>query len=274
MLYDHPKTVRKEKVLVVGGGIGGMQAALTAAERGHEVILCEKSGKLGGAIRCEKDVPFKRNMELYLERQEKAIRRSGIDLRMNTEVTPELAKQLNVDAIIAVTGAKPVKPRIPGIERKIVESAETAYLHPDAVGEKVCILGAGLVGLELAIYLAMQGKQVQVLELMPQINDGGNFLHAIGLRAELKKQGVKIAFETKAEEIRDDGVLARNKDGEAFFPADKVIYAVGQRAESDAAMSLRYCAPEFYQIGDCLSPRNITCAVSEAFHAARNIGRI
>ena len=274
MLYDHPKVVRREKVLVVGGGIGGMQAALTAAERGHEVILCEKSGKLGGAIRCEKNVPFKRNMELYLERQEKAIRNSGIDLRMNTEVTPELAKQLKADVIIAATGAKPVKPKIPGIDGKIVESAENAYLHPETLGEKVCILGAGLVGLELAIYLAMQGKQVQVLELMPQLNDGGNFLHAIGLRAELKKRGVKVAYETKAAEIRDGGVLAQSKDGEVFFPADKVIYAVGQKAESEAAMSLCFCAPEFYQIGDCLSPRNITCAVSEAFHTARNIGRI
>jgi NADPH-dependent 2,4-dienoyl-CoA reductase/sulfur reductase-like enzyme len=271
--YAVPPRKRK-KVLVAGGGIGGMQAALTAAERGHEVILCEKSGKLGGAIRCEKNVPFKRNMELYLERQEKAIRNSGIDLRMNTEVTPELAKQLKADVIIAATGAKPVKPKIPGIDGKIVESAENAYLHPEILGEKVCILGAGLVGLELAIYLAMQGKQVQVLELMPQLNDGGNFLHAIGLRAELKKQGVKVAYETKAAEIRDGGVLAQSKDGEVFFPANKVIYAVGQRAESEAAMSLRFCAPEFYQIGDCLSPRNITCAVSEAFHTARNIGRI
>ncbi len=274
MLYDHPKVVRKQKVLVVGGGIGGMQAALTAAQRGHEVILCEKSGQLGGAIRCEKNVPFKRNMELYLERQEKAIRRSGIDLRMNTEVTPELAEKIGADVIIAATGAKPVKPGIPGIDGRNVESAEYAYLHPETVGDRVCILGAGLVGLELAIYLSMQGKQVQVLELMPQLNDGGNFLHAIGLRAELKKQEVRIAFETKAVEIRGDGVMAEGKDGEVFFPADKVIYAVGQRAESDAAMRLRFCAPEFYQIGDCLSPRNITCAVSEAFHTARNIGRI
>ena len=273
MLYDHPKVVHKKKVLVAGGGIGGMQAVLTAAERGHEVILCEKSEQLGGAIRCEKNVSFKRNMELYLERQERAIRRSGIDLRMKTEVTPEYAQKVGADVIIAATGAKPVKPGIPGIDNANVTGAEDAYLHPEKLGQSVCILGAGLVGLELAIYLAMLGKQVQVLELAPQLNDGGNFLHAIGLRAELKKQNIQVAYETKAEMIRDDGVLASHADGERFFPADTVIYAVGQRAVAESAMALRFCAPEFYQIGDCLSPRNITSAVSEAFHAARNIGR-
>ena len=273
MLYDHPHTVRPRKVLVVGGGIGGMQAALTSAERGHQVILCEKGDQLGGTIRCERNVPFKRNLEVYLERQEKAIRESSIDLRLNSAVTPELAKEIGADVIIAATGAKAVKPRIAGIDGTIVMDAESAYIHPEKVGERVCILGAGLVGLELAIYLSMEGKKVQVLELAPQLNDGGNFLHAIGLRAELNKQGIEVFYNTEATKIKDDGVLARQEEGEKFFPADTVIYAVGQRAESDAALALRFCAPEFYQIGDCLNPRNITSATSEAFHIARNIGR-
>ena len=263
----------KKKVLVVGGGIGGMQAALTCAERGHEVILCEKTGTLGGTIRCEKDVPFKQRLDLYLKRQAAAVQRADIDLRLNTAVTPEYAEAVGADVIIAATGARPVKPPIPGIDGANVLGAEYAYTHTDEVGQSVCILGAGLVGLELGIYLAILGKHVQVVEMAPEINDGGNFLHAIALRTELKKRQVKVDLNTRAMLIRADGVLCRQESGEKFFPADTVIYAVGQRPESDAALALRYCAPEFYQLGDCISPKNITNATGAAFQIACDIGR-
>ena len=154
-----------------------------------------------------------------------------------------------------------------------VLGAEYAYTHTDEVGQNVCILGAGLVGLELAIYLAMLGRRVQVVEMAPEINVGGNFLHAIGLRTELKKRQVQVDLNTKAMEIRPDGVLCQQAGGEKFFPADTVIYAVGQRSESEAALALRNCAPEFYQLGDCLSPKNITNATGAAFQIARDIGR-
>ena len=263
----------KKKVLVVGGGIGGMQAALTCAERGHEVILCEKTGTLGGTIRCEKDVPFKQRLDLYLKRQAAAVQRADIDLRLNTAVTPEYAEAVGADVIIAATGARPVKPPIPGIDGANVLGAEYAYTHTDEVGQSVCILGAGLVGLELGIYLAILGKHVQVVEMAPEINDGGNFLHAIALRTELKKRQVKVDLNTRAMLIRADGVLCQQESGEKFFPADTVIYAVGQRPESDAALALRYCAPEFYQLGDCISPKNITNATGAAFQIACDIGR-
>ena len=273
MRYAIPAPRVKKKVLVVGGGIGGMQAALTCAERGHDVILCEKTGELGGTILCERGVPFKHRLDLYLKRQSAAVQRAGIDLRLNTEVTPDYAERVGADVIIAATGARPVKPPIPGIDGENVLGAEYAYTHTDEVGQNVCILGAGLVGLELAIYLAMLGRSVQVVEMAPEINDGGNFLHAIGLRVELKKRQVLVDLNTKAMEIRPDGVLCQKPEGETFFPADTVIYAVGQRSESEAALALRNCAQEFYQLGDCLSPKNITNATGAAFQIARDIGR-
>ena len=147
------------------------------------------------------------------------------------------------------------------------------YTHTSEVGKDVCILGAGLVGLELGIHLAMQGRRVQVVEMAPAINDGGNFLHGIGLRTELKKRGVKVDLDTRAVEIRPDGVLCGQADGEVFFPADTVIYAVGQRPESEATLALRLCAPELYQIGDCLAPRNISSATGAAYQIACDIGR-
>ena len=273
MQHAIPSPAVKKKVLVVGGGIGGMQAALTCAERGHSVILCEKRGELGGAILCERDVPFKQRLDLYLKRQAAAVQRADIDLRLNTEVTPEYAQSLGVDVIIASTGARPVKPPIPGIDGDNVLGAEYAYTHTAETGQNVCILGAGLVGLELGISLAMLGKHIQVVEMAPEINDGGNFLHAIALRTELKRRNVKVDLNTRAVKILPDGVLCSQSGEEKFFPADTVIYAVGQRPESEAALSLRFCAPEFYLIGDCVAPRNITSATGSAFQTARDIGR-
>lgn len=271
--YDIP-TAKKKKVLVVGGGIGGMQAALTSFSRGHEVILCEKTGRLGGVLRCEEDVYFKQTLDYYLNQQEKEILESAIEVRLNTEVTAEYAEQTGADVIIASIGAKPVKPNIAGIDSDHVMSAQDAYTNLDKVGKKVVILGAGLVGIELGLHLIHNGKTATVMELTDKINDGGNFLHIMGLKVEIKKQGLEILFNTKATEITENGVTAESNGESLFINADSVIYAVGQAPLREEAIALNCCAPEFYQIGDCVSPRNITSANTEAFMIARNIGRI
>ncbi|MCQ2406474.1 MAG: FAD-dependent oxidoreductase, partial [Oscillospiraceae bacterium] len=116
-VYDLAEVKKSEprKVLVVGGGIAGMQAALTAKDRGHQVILCEKSGQLGGVLRCEGQVPFKKHTEDYLDYQERHVMEAGIDVRLNTEVTPEMAKEIGADVIIAANGAREFVPPITGI---------------------------------------------------------------------------------------------------------------------------------------------------------------
>ncbi len=265
---------KKRRVLVAGGGISGMQAALTCCLRGHDVILCEKTGALGGAIRCEKDVPFKKGLERYISRQERAVRAAGVDVRLNTEVTPELAGIIGADVIIAAMGAQPVEPEIRGIGENNVLSANEAYEHPEKTGGAVTILGAGLVGLELAVYLAMLGKKVRVLEMAGDISDGGNFLHAIGLRLELKKQNVELRFFARAVEITKCGVRCDIDGGEEFYGADTVIYAVGQTPRRESALALRFLAPEFYMLGDCVTPGNIQSATTSAFNTARSIGRL
>jgi pyruvate/2-oxoglutarate dehydrogenase complex dihydrolipoamide dehydrogenase (E3) component len=265
--------VKEQKsVLIAGGGIGGMQAALTAAERGHKVILCEKTGRLGGTLRCEEKVPFKKKLDDYIEHQIKEIEKAGIDVRLNTEVTAALADSLAPDVIIAALGARPVKPRIDGIDSTNVLAAEDAYVHPEKVGQKVAILGGGLVGIELGIYLAQIGKKVDIIEMMPALNDGGNFLHMIGLEAEIRKNNIGINLSTKAALINEKGVIGEGKDGIKLFEADTVIYAVGQRPLSDEAYALRACAPEFHVIGDCQVPKNIMSATSAAFTISRDIG--
>lgn len=271
--YEYRLPKSRKKVLIAGGGIGGMQAALTCAERGHQVILCEKSGTLGGAIRCEKNVRFKKKLEMYLDSQARAIARANIDLRLNTEVSPELAASLGADVIIAAMGAKPVRPDIPGIDGVNVLGAEDAYKYPEKAGSKSVVLGAGLVGLELAIYLALLGKEVSVVEMMENINDGGNMLHGEALKFQLIKKHIDISFKTIAKAITRDGVLCETEDGEKFFKADTIIYAVGQKPLQEEALALRFCAPEFHMIGDCVTPKNITNATGMAYDIAINVGR-
>ena len=269
---------QKKTVLIAGGGIGGMQAALTCASRGHEVILCEKSDRLGGALRCEEKVPFKQKLDGYIEYQIRELKKAAVDIRLNTPVTKALADAIGPDVVIAALGARPVVPKIKGITaadgslRGNVLGAEDAYLNPDKVGKRVIILGGGLVGLELGIYLAQQGRAVTVIEMLDHLSDGGNFLHMVGLKVELKRYAIDIHLNTRAEEITETGVIAAGPDGERLFEADTVIYAVGQRPVSDEAAALRDCAPEFYMIGDCNVPKNIAAATSAAYTVARDIG--
>jgi 2,4-dienoyl-CoA reductase-like NADH-dependent reductase (Old Yellow Enzyme family)/thioredoxin reductase len=264
---------KKRRVLIVGGGVAGMQAALTSARRGHEVILCEKSGRLGGALRCEGKVPFKKRLADYLTQQAEAVYNAGVEVRLNTTVTPEYAESIGADVLLAAVGAKPLIPEIPGIKGGNVHSAEEAFNNPDCVGKRVVVIGAGLVGVELGIYLATLGRAVEIVEIADKINDGGNFQHGKSLTVEIKKYNIGMHFETRVQHIDMKGVSCVSAHGESYLEADTVIYAVGQRPLQDEGMSFRFCAPEFYQLGDCITPANIMNATAAAFTIATNIGR-
>ena len=266
-----PAPRSKKTVLVVGGGIAGMQAALTSAERGHKVILCEKGTELGGVLLCEKDVPFKRHLAAYLKRQALLISRTAIDVRLNTEVTPEYARSLGPDVIVAALGARPLKPAIPGIDGPNVVVAEHAYANPEVVGKKTVILGGGLVGLELSVYLSQLGREVTVVELEDELTIQRS-LHTHALQLEMSKCGVEVHLSTKVTEITATGLVAAGTDGELNLAADTVIYATGQAPLVDEAIALHSCAAEFYQIGDCVAPKNIMNATQTGFATAYDIG--
>jgi 2,4-dienoyl-CoA reductase-like NADH-dependent reductase (Old Yellow Enzyme family)/thioredoxin reductase len=265
--------VKKQKVLIVGGGIGGMQAALTAAENGHEVILCEKTARLGGNIRCEEKVPFKKHLAEYIEQRERLLAKSTVEIRLNTEVTPEYALGVGADVVIAALGATPIKPGIPGIDGKTVIGAEDAYKNPEKVGKTAVILGAGLVGTELAIYLKSLGKDPTIIEIAERMNHGSNDLHGMAIATKLEQDGIEVNFKTKAIKIDDGGVLCETPDGERYFSAETVIYAVGQKPLTDQALALYACAKHFHVLGDCVTPQNISAATLTGKSVALDIGR-
>jgi 2,4-dienoyl-CoA reductase-like NADH-dependent reductase (Old Yellow Enzyme family)/thioredoxin reductase len=297
-----PQAVKKT-VLVAGGGVAGMQAALTASQRGHKVILCEKRHRLGGALRCEEKVPFKKHLAEYLDYQARIISRAPIDVRMDTNVTPEYAKATEADVIIAALGSRQVIPGITGINGNNVLGAEEAYYHPEKAGNNVVIIGGGLVGVELGIYLAGLGRKVTIIEMMEYLNDGGNQCHGLALSNEIKKYGIQISTATRVIEITEKGIIGEyvgstftlppsktvmaargtsntlgkairsdaEKGSKLLFAADTVIHSIGQNPLREEADALRFCAPEFYQIGDCLAAKNIQQATSMAFAVARDI---
>lgn len=262
-----------KKVLVIGGGPGGLEAALTCAENGHQVILCEQSPRLGGALRCEQAVPFKSLTMEYLDLQaRRAAEHPNIELRLSTRVTPEYARSIQADAIICAVGAKPFLPPIEGIENAV--TGEDVFRDIRKAGSHVVIMGAGLVGCELGLYLAQNGRTVDIVEMAPDINTGGNFLHVSCLRDYMAKEDMTFHFNTRAVKVTSDGLVGETADGGTVtFPADTVICAVGMTPLREEAFAFHDCAPLFYQVGDCLTPANLCDAVSDAYAAARDVGR-
>lgn len=263
-------------ILIAGGGVGGMEAAIEASKLGHKVTLCEKKEELGGALRCERNVPFKTHLDAYLDQQARyCMEDPNIDVRLNTFLTPELAKEINADVIIAATGARPMVPTfIPGYDKENVIGAEEIYYNPEKAGKKVTILGGGLVGVELGIYLSGLGREVSIVEMMPFMGVGTNVLHGTALNVEIMKNNIDLRLSTKACEITDSGVKVLNlqTNQEDTIECDTVIYAVGQKPEADSAIALSQCATDFYMIGDCTTPKNIFQATNSAYNIVRDIG--
>ena len=257
----------KKSVLVVGGGIAGMQAAITAAEEGHKVTLCEKDGELGGVILCERNVPFKKRIDEYIEQQKYLIGKAGIDVRLNTEVTPRMAGELRPDVIIAALGAGEFRPELPGIDGDNVKTAAQVFRQPGLAGRSAVILGAGLTGIELAIYLKELGVSVEIAEMAPKTELSEIYT------AKMLEIDLEVNWSTKAKAVTDRGVLCDTPEGERLIEGETVILAMGMRPLWAEATALNGCAGEFHMIGDCRAPRNIIAATGEGWTAARNIGR-
>ena len=271
--YARPEVCTK-KVLIAGGGIAGMEAAITAARRGHEVVLCEKSGELGGVLLCEKNVPFKKHLHEYIELQKRTVAKLPIRVMLDTEVNARVAEELSPDVIIAATGARPSVPPIPGIDGDNVKTAEEVYINPNFAGESVLILGGGLVGTELAVYLAGLGKKVQIVEMAERLNDGGNILQGQSIGLEIRRLGISVSLGTKVCRVTGTGAVCERAGEQTEFKSDTVVCALGMKPERGAADELRFMAPEFYQIGDCNIPNNITEATRTAYFAAMDLGRL
>ncbi|MFC1839380.1 FAD-dependent oxidoreductase [Thermodesulfobacteriota bacterium] len=264
--------IKPKSVLVAGGGPGGMQAAITAAERGHNVILCEKSGELGGALKAVKGIPFKEDLYRFIATKAVIMEKAGVDVRVNTEVTPALVESINPDALIIAVGAGPVIPPLTGIDNPVLIIANDLPDKYDKVGQKVVILGGGLVGCETALHLAFEGKEVTVIEMLDKVCPDANPRYRPLLLDQLEKH-VSCRTNLKGVQITEEELLCSDKDGnETLFNADTIICAVGQKSLRSEVERLRDCVSEVIIIGDCVKPGHVTEAVFQGYWAGIDIG--
>lgn len=261
----------KKKVLVAGGGPGGLYAAYTAARRGHQVILCEKEAELGGILKSEQALPFKHEMYELTGTYEKFARSAGVEIRLNTEVTAELAEQENADALIVAVGSKPIVPPIPGLDGENVVVVNDYYKEKEKVTDKVVVFGGGLAGCECAIHLGMEGKEVHLVEMRKELAPDANVRHRPLLLKEINKY-VTVHTGCRGVEVTKEGIICETEDKEQILvPGTSVICALGQRSRTDVVEMLRDCAPYVAVIGDAGKVSTITNAVYEGYHAALDI---
>jgi len=258
-----------KKVLVVGGGPGGLQAALTASLRGHKVTLCEKAAETGGILVSEQALPFKQEMYKLGTTLTKLAQDAGADIRCNTEVDKAFAQKFDADAIIIAAGSEPIVPTIPGLNREQVIIVNDYYRKKDQVADSVVVLGGGQAGCEAAIHLAMEGKSVQLVEMRAELAPDANIRHRPLLLEEIEKQGVVVKTSHKGLEVTADGVACEDPKGtKTLIPGKTVICALGQKSRRKVVDVLLDAAPEISTIGDCAKVSTITTAIYQGHHAA------
>ena len=261
----------KKKVLVAGGGPGGLYAAYTAARRGHQVILCEKEAELGGILKSEQALPFKHEMYELTGTYEKFARNAGVEIHLNTEVTPELAEKENADALIVAVGSTPLVPPIPGLDGENVVIVNDYYKQKEKVTDKVVVFGGGLAGCECAIHLGMEGKEVHLVEMRNELAPDANARHRPLLLKEIDKY-VTVHTGCRGMEVTKEGIVCETEEKEQILvPGTSVICASGQRSRTNVVEKLRDCAPYVAVIGDAGKVSTITNAVYEGYHAALDI---
>ena len=265
-----PPTTEPKRLLIAGGGPGGMQAALTAARRGHRVTLCEKSGALGGNLRCELHVPFKAAFPKYIETMTRQMALTGVEVRLNCEVTPAFVRDFRPDALFIAVGSEPYRPPIPGLEGPNVVFGTELETREAEIGRRVAVIGGGLVGCECGLWLAQTGREVAIIEMRKEVAADANPRHRPALLAQLEAH-TAVHTGLQVTEITAEGVCCAGDGERRFFRADTVLCAAGLRPRREAADALRGTAPIVEVIGDCAKPDIIRSATWRAYHAALDL---
>ncbi len=290
----------RKKVLVIGAGPGGLEAAIVAAKRGHNVTLVEKDEDIGGQLALTAAPPGREEFAALLRYYRVELERQKINLKLKTPATLDMIKDDMPDEIILATGSEPLVPELPGVDRPEVATAWQVLTDEANLGKKVVVVGGGAVGVETAIFIAAKGTisgdtlkflflydaegmdtlqrlctrgthQVTILEMLPKIGrDIGQGSRWV-LLSQLRSLGVNTITNATLKEIRAGEVVYVKDDEDHVEPADSVVLAVGAKPVTALAEKLKAAGVEFHSVGDCSSPRKIMDAIHEGFLAAAKI---
>lgn len=281
---------KRRHVLVVGGGPGGMEAARVAAERGHQVTICEQNGGLGGLVPLASLIKGTDVEDLppYLRYLEAQLERLGVEIRRNQRVDGQYVRKISPDAVILATGSKLKMPEIPGMDSKIVVTSRTlmdkvklpkrifgtAFLEKATkvwlpLGKRVFIVGGLMQGAELAEFLVKRDRQVVMSDPAAQLGTGILEMHRTRLLEWLKEKGTVLLPAVKYDRITNEGVHLITSDGEPrFYAADTVVVLANREADFSLRDELKGTVPDLHVIGDCHAPGMIVDAVESGFRAA------
>lgn len=277
--YDHDigKHANPQKVMVIGGGPGGMETAMRACDRGHEVVLYERSDSLGGALKAASAPEFKGRTRKLLEYYQKELERRDIRIIFNADISEEnverIVEEESFDIAVVAVGGIPVRPPIPGVDGNNVFVAEHVMLKPNLCKDDkvVNVIGCGKVGMEAAWMLSEMGKKVRIFEMMPaeKLMAEDHPTTRSMLMHAMEEHSIDIYTGAKVVEIRQDGITVEINGGKQIVDGDSVLLAAGYRKNESLYQYLLTHSDlkQVYEVGDGKNPKGLIEAIHGGYYA-------